>query len=110
MFQLKRLHTLSFLTLLGILCSSAVFAQGYDDAFEMKNKLKRMIAFSSTKKLVKSINPRERRVSKNTKYSQQAAVKMTSSGTIRLIERPKEVMDRTGSFDLSVIYSFTSSG
>jgi hypothetical protein len=40
MFQLKRLHTLSFLTLLGILCSSAVFAQGYDDAFEMKNKLK----------------------------------------------------------------------
>jgi len=40
MFQVKHRHTLFLFIALGILPSSALFAQGYDDAFEMKNKLK----------------------------------------------------------------------
>ena len=40
MFQVKHRHTIFLFTALGILPSSALFAQGYDDAFEMKNKLK----------------------------------------------------------------------
>lgn len=40
MSQLRPRHTLSFLILLQALAAASLFAQGYDDAFEMKGKLK----------------------------------------------------------------------
>ncbi len=40
MFQAKQRHTTFYLLFLGVLSGAAANAQGYDDAFEMKNKLK----------------------------------------------------------------------
>lgn len=40
MFQAKQRHTAFYLLLLGVLSGATANAEGYDDAFEMKNKLK----------------------------------------------------------------------